>query len=84
MAPAQTLRTFMKTLGFIPDADPSLQVQFFAHLVSLRVIHPSSFSALLQSFIAVLDEPGVSYVRSRSAALCAGALSSILSVFQAD
>ncbi|KAG8851988.1 hypothetical protein FRB96_009004 [Tulasnella sp. 330] len=49
-----------------------LCIQFFAHLVSLRVVAPASLLAVLKSFIAVLDEPGVSYTRARQAGLCAG------------
>lgn len=47
------------------------QVQFFAHLTVSGVISVSSFSALIQSFIAVLDELGVAYGRAKRAALVA-------------
>jgi len=48
-----------------------LKVQFFAHLTVAEVISVESFSALLHSFIAVLDEFGVSHARAKKAALCA-------------
>ncbi|KAJ3777062.1 MIF4G like-domain-containing protein [Lentinula raphanica] len=46
-------------------------IHFFAHLVSAQIISPESFAALLQSFITVLDEFGVSHGRAKRAALCA-------------
>ncbi|KAG9017386.1 hypothetical protein FRB95_000806 [Tulasnella sp. JGI-2019a] len=49
-----------------------LCIQFFGHLVSMQVVAPASLLAVLKSFTAVLDEPGVSYSRARQAGLCAG------------
>ncbi|KAG8900835.1 hypothetical protein FRB99_005740 [Tulasnella sp. 403] len=59
-------------LRLCAPATDEIQIHFFAHLVALRVVAAGSLLALLQSFVAVLDEPGVSYYRARSAALCAG------------
>lgn len=49
-----------------------LQLQFFGHLTVIKVITPDSMLGLLRSFLAVLDEPGVSYTRALSSAICAG------------
>ena len=51
---------------------PHLQIQFFAHLTVAKVISAESMCTLLRSFVAVLDEFGVSYGRAKKAALCAG------------
>lgn len=48
------------------------QIQFFAHLTVAGLISPESMIALLQSFVAVLDEFGVSHGRAKKAALSAG------------
>ncbi len=48
------------------------QIQFFAHLTVAGLISPESMTALLQSFVAVLDEFGVSHGRAKKAALAAG------------
>lgn len=50
----------------------SSQIHFFAHLTIAGVISASSMLSLLQSFAAVLDEPGVSYGRALNAGLCVG------------
>jgi hypothetical protein len=49
-----------------------LQIQVFAHLTVAKVISAESMCTLLRSFIAVLDEFGVSHGRAKKAALCAG------------
>ncbi|KAK7051321.1 Nuclear cap-binding protein subunit 1 [Paramarasmius palmivorus] len=46
-------------------------VHFFAHLTVAGLVSVESFTALLQSFTAVLDEFGVSHGRGKRAALCA-------------
>ncbi|ESK93122.1 cap binding protein 80-pb [Moniliophthora roreri MCA 2997] len=46
-------------------------VHFFAHLTAAGLVSAESFTALLQSFTAVLDEFGVSHGRGKRAALCA-------------
>lgn len=48
------------------------QIQFFAHLTVAKVISAESMCTLLRSFVAVLDEFGVSHGRAKKAALCAG------------
>lgn len=48
------------------------QTHFFSYLTLYRAISPLSFLELLQSFLVVLDEPGVSYERLHAAATCAG------------
>lgn len=47
-------------------------MQFFAHLTLFKTVSVASFLELLQSFLVVLDEPGVSYERMEAAALCVG------------
>lgn len=47
------------------------QVHFFAHLGVAKIVSPQSMVALLQSFVAVLEEFGVSHGRAKNAALCA-------------
>ena len=47
-------------------------MHFFAHLALFKIISVASFLELLQSFLVVLDEPGVSYERMEAAALCVG------------
>ncbi|KZV85661.1 hypothetical protein EXIGLDRAFT_725587 [Exidia glandulosa HHB12029] len=49
-----------------------LSIHFFAHAAKLNLISASSLLALLQSFAAVLEEPGVSYARGSNAAFCVG------------
>lgn len=49
-----------------------LQIQFFAHLTTIKVISVESMCTLLRSFVAVLDEFGVSSGRAKRAAQCAG------------
>ncbi|KIJ26031.1 hypothetical protein M422DRAFT_272943 [Sphaerobolus stellatus SS14] len=49
-----------------------LCIHFFAHLALANIISPTSLLALLQSFAAVLEEPGVSYGRALKAGLCVG------------
>ncbi|KDQ07778.1 hypothetical protein BOTBODRAFT_70220 [Botryobasidium botryosum FD-172 SS1] len=49
-----------------------LCIHFFSHLVLLQTVSATSMLALLQSFAAVLDEPGVSFYRAQQAALCVG------------
>jgi len=49
-----------------------LQIQFFAHLTTVKVISVESLCTLLRSFVAVLDEFGVSIGRAKKAAQCAG------------
>ena len=48
------------------------QIHFFGHLTLAHVISVDSFTALIQSFTAVLDEFGVSLGRAKRASLCAG------------
>ena len=48
------------------------QIQFFAHLTVAGLISPESMISLLQSFVAVLDEFGVSHGRAKKAASAAG------------
>jgi nuclear cap-binding protein subunit 1 len=47
------------------------QVHLFAHLAAAGVVSVPSTTALLQAFVAVLDELGVSHLRAQNAALCA-------------
>lgn len=47
-------------------------MQFFAFLTLAKTVSVASFLELLQSFLVVLDEPGVSYERMEAAALCVG------------
>lgn len=47
------------------------QVHFFAHLTVAGIVSVSSMASLIQSFLAVLDELGVSHGRAKRAALCA-------------
>ncbi|KAF8583944.1 hypothetical protein K439DRAFT_1411525 [Ramaria rubella] len=49
-----------------------LCIHFFSHLTVANVISTDSMLTLLQSFVAVLDEPGVSYGRAVQAGLCVG------------
>lgn len=49
-----------------------LQIHFFADLAVNNIISPDSLLSVLQSFSAVLDEPGVSYGRAIKAGLCVG------------
>jgi nuclear cap-binding protein subunit 1 len=47
------------------------QIHLFAHLTAAGVVSVGSMTALLQAFVAVLDELGVSHRRAKHAALCA-------------
>ncbi|KAF8511162.1 MIF4G like-domain-containing protein [Gautieria morchelliformis] len=49
-----------------------LCIHFFAHLTVAKAISSASMLTLLQSFAAVLDEPGVSYGRAVNAGMCVG------------
>ncbi|EIN10194.1 hypothetical protein PUNSTDRAFT_43188 [Punctularia strigosozonata HHB-11173 SS5] len=62
---------FQAFLDKLAWRETRLCVHFFAHLTLASVISPSSMFALLQSFVAVLDEFGVSQGRGKKAALCA-------------
>lgn len=65
--------TLHALLSFPPFSNSSLlQVQFFAYLTLSKTVSVASFLELLQSFLVVLDEPGVSYERMEAAALCIG------------
>ncbi|KAL0949059.1 hypothetical protein HGRIS_009157 [Hohenbuehelia grisea] len=48
-----------------------LCIHFFAHLAVAKIVSAHSIVKLLSSFIAVLDEFGVSHGRAKKAALCA-------------
>lgn len=63
---------FFWSVGHLGELTVSSKIQFFAHLVTMRVVAPASLLAVLRSFTTVLDEPGVSYSRARQAGLCAG------------
>ncbi|KAF5372027.1 hypothetical protein D9615_008085 [Tricholomella constricta] len=62
---------FQAYLDQLAWREARLCIHFFAHLTVARLISPESMVALLQAFIAVLDEFGVSHGRAKRAALCA-------------
>lgn len=62
---------FQAYLDKLSWRDTRLCVHFFAHLTAAKVVSPQSMFDLLKSFIAVLDEFGVSHGRAKQAALCA-------------
>ncbi|KAF9480787.1 cap binding protein 80-PB [Pholiota conissans] len=63
---------FQSYLDKLAWRDTRLCIHFFAHLTVAKLISVDSMFALLRSFIAVLDEFGVSNGRAKQAALCAG------------
>ncbi|KAF9510764.1 hypothetical protein BS47DRAFT_1331566 [Hydnum rufescens UP504] len=65
-------KSFQTSLDKLAWRDLRLTIHFFAHLALSKTVSASSMLDLLQSFLIVLDEPGVSYERSQAAALCVG------------
>ncbi|KAF8341647.1 armadillo-type protein [Cantharellus anzutake] len=65
-------KSFQTTLDKLEWRQIRLYTHFFACLTLSKAVSPSSFLDLLQSFLVVLDEPGVSYERLHAAAACAG------------
>ncbi|KAJ3570164.1 hypothetical protein NP233_g4582 [Leucocoprinus birnbaumii] len=65
-------RGFQGYLDKVAWRETRLCIQFFAHLTVAGLISPESMISLLQSFVAVLDEFGVSHGRAKKAALSAG------------
>ncbi|KXN84222.1 Nuclear cap-binding protein subunit 1 [Leucoagaricus sp. SymC.cos] len=63
---------FQGYLDKVAWRETRLCIQFFAHLTVAGLISPESMISLLQSFVAVLDEFGVSHGRAKKAALSAG------------
>ncbi|KAF7776434.1 hypothetical protein Agabi119p4_4827 [Agaricus bisporus var. burnettii] len=63
---------FQAYLDKVAWRETRLCIQFFAHLTVAGLISPESMVALLQSFVAVLDEFGVSHGRAKKAAQAAG------------
>ncbi|TFK56212.1 cap binding protein 80-PB [Heliocybe sulcata] len=62
---------FQAFLDKLSWRETRLCIHFFAHLTMAKVITVQSMSSLLQSFVAVLDEFGVSHGRAKRAGLCA-------------
>ncbi|KDQ65071.1 hypothetical protein JAAARDRAFT_247138 [Jaapia argillacea MUCL 33604] len=62
---------FQAFLDKLAWRETRLCIHFFAHLTVARIISAHSMASLLQSFIAVLDEFGVSQSRAKRAAMCA-------------
>ncbi|KAF5363779.1 hypothetical protein D9756_000886 [Leucocoprinus leucothites] len=63
---------FQGYLDKVAWRETRLCIQFFAHLTVAGLISPESMTSLLQSFVAVLDEFGVSHGRAKKAGLSAG------------
>ncbi|PSS31995.1 hypothetical protein PHLCEN_2v2237 [Hermanssonia centrifuga] len=61
-------QTFLDKLAW---RETRLCVHFFAHLTVAGIVSAQSMYELLRSFVAVLDEFGVSLGRAKKAALCA-------------
>ncbi|EPQ59678.1 hypothetical protein GLOTRDRAFT_71322 [Gloeophyllum trabeum ATCC 11539] len=62
---------FQAFLDKLSWRETRLCIHFFAHLTMAKVISVQSMFNLLQSFVAVLDEFGVSHGRAKRAGLCA-------------
>ncbi|KZT27073.1 hypothetical protein NEOLEDRAFT_1131600 [Neolentinus lepideus HHB14362 ss-1] len=62
---------FQAFLDKLSWRETRLCIHFFAHLTMAKVISVQSMLNLLQSFVAVLDEFGVSHGRAKRAGLCA-------------
>ncbi|KAF8743125.1 MIF4G like, partial [Rhizoctonia solani] len=65
-------KAFQSSLDALSWRDIRFFTLFFAHLTNLGMINTASVIALLQSYAAVLDEPGVSQIRATNASRCIG------------
>ncbi|KAG8732772.1 hypothetical protein FRC11_011079 [Ceratobasidium sp. 423] len=65
-------KAFQSSLDGLAWRDIRFFTLFFAHLTNLGMINTASVIALLQSYAAVLDEPGVSQSRATNASRCIG------------
>ncbi|CAE6420765.1 unnamed protein product [Rhizoctonia solani] len=65
-------KAFQSSLDALAWRDIRFFTLFFAHLANLGMINTASVIALLQSYAAVLDEPGVSQSRATNASRCIG------------
>ncbi|CEL63729.1 Nuclear cap-binding protein subunit 1 OS=Drosophila willistoni GN=Cbp80 PE=3 SV=1 [Rhizoctonia solani AG-1 IB] len=65
-------KAFQSSLDALSWRDIRFFTLFFAHLTNLGMINTGSVVALLQSYAAVLDEPGVSQIRATNASRCIG------------
>ncbi|KEP55380.1 cap-binding protein 80-PB [Rhizoctonia solani 123E] len=65
-------KAFQSSLDALAWRDIRFFTLFFAHLTNLGMINTASVIALLQSYAAVLDEPGVSQSRATNASRCIG------------
>ncbi|KAF8313202.1 hypothetical protein DL93DRAFT_2114156 [Clavulina sp. PMI_390] len=65
-------KAFQNSLDHLAWRDLRLMIQFFAYLTVSKVVSLASFLELLQSFLVVLDEPGLSWERLEASALCIG------------
>ncbi|KAF8760298.1 MIF4G like [Rhizoctonia solani] len=65
-------KAFQSSLDALSWRDIRFFTLFFAHLTNLGMINTASVVALLQSYAAVLDEPGVSQIRATNASRCIG------------